>query len=265
MTGPESPAAPSGGDDPCRVRPEALRPRLRDLDGWPASASALFDWLRERVRPDILREIANEDYGHKADEHHAALREICSTGLLPTSATWEPFEVIRLYRWGNADTTDHVARALSCVLLMLVPDSDPVDPVMTTGPILVESCLALGSEATQLGEQFFAWFAESEDLPSAEEQDQYGSTRADQPAALLLLFLLRASTEPGDARLDGLSRMLAENGAFDPWRVGFEIVDSTSARPWSRLVLRILEPLRATYPPVARVLDGLDLDRLAGC
>jgi hypothetical protein len=85
-------------------------------------------------------------------------------------------------------------------------------PVMTTGPVLAESCLALGSEATRLGTQYFAWAAETEELPSALEHDEYGFARADQPTALLLLFLLGAATDPGDVRLDLLSQMLAENG-----------------------------------------------------
>lgn len=264
MAGPDSTERSSAKRGPRCVRPEALRPQLRVLDGWSSSASALFDWIRGRVPPELLREIAEGDYGCKADEHFAALREVCGSGLVPSSPTWVPFEVARLYRWRDAGAVDHIGRALSCLLLLLVPDSEPTEPVMTTGPVLAESCLALGSEATRLGEQYFAWAAETEELPSAQEHDEYGFARADQPTALLLLFLLRAATDPGDVRLDSLSRELAENGSFELWRVGFEMANSTSARLWSRLVPRVLEPLLSAHPPVARVLGGLQMDRPIG-
>src|SRR5262249_50294634 len=140
---------------------------------------------------------------------------ICETGLVPKSLPWHPREVLELTRWSAGEDTEHLDRALSCVLLCLAPsDSD----LLTNGAILAESCLALGPHPAQLAEEFFAWYSETEEFDDYqddeddeddEDQDEYEGY--EKVTSLFLLFLLRATIAPDDPRLDALARMLTED------------------------------------------------------
>lgn len=225
------------------VRPEALRERVGTLDGWEASAQALFDWLRARVTTEQLTAIAHADYGMDAAKHLAALRDVCENGIVPRTLVWEPHEVLALTRWSTGERTDHLARALCCTLLCLSPSD--FDELVTNGAILAESCLALGAEAIEGAERLFAWYAETEpdDGP-------------DHPASLLLLFLLRVSHAPSDPRLDELARSIVEHPACEPDALVEQLNDSMRAALWTDLIEQILGPERAR-PAVARVLSAL--------
>ena len=87
----------------------------------------------------------------------AALDEMVRTGLVPRAPEWfwEPHEQVALTRWESGERTDHVARALSASLLCLSPWD--MDELVVNGPILAESCIALGDEAKRLAERFFVW------------------------------------------------------------------------------------------------------------
>ena len=232
---------------PRGLRPEALRKRVRELEGWETSASGLFDWLRARATPEQLTRIANADYGTDADEHLAALLDVCETGLIPKMLEWEPHEVLALTRWSTGEDVDHVARALCCAILCIAPDN--MNDLVTNGPILAESCLALGAEATRLVELFFAWRSETE------ERDEDVGT--EQPVALLLLFLVRTASAPEDPRLDALAQRLTEHATYPLEEVAEWIAGSMRADLWTDLVDRVLVPASAAHPPVARVLCGL--------
>jgi len=247
---------------PRGVRPEVLRVRLRTLPDWESSASGLFDHLRANVTVDGLRNIANADYGIDAAKHLAALRDLCETGLIPRTlggpvrsrppanslaeASREtagplqqgPHEVLALTRWSSGETVNHLERALCCTLLCIAPGD--VDELATNGPILAESCLALGAEASQQTARFFAWLAETEQ---------------DEPAlALLLLFLLRCASAPDDARLEALAaQMTASPDALET--VHASIAGSMCSDLWTDLLARILGPHREGPP--ARVRQAL--------
>lgn len=238
---------------PRGVRPEALRERVRTLSDWTTSASSLFDWLRARATTDSLTNIANADHGMDADKHLAALRDICETGLVPRRLGWEPHEVLALTRWSDGEGVNHLERALCCTLLCVAPWD--LDELVTNGPILAESCLVLGAEASHLAELFFAWRSETEASVEETEPDDVGS---EQPIALLLLFLLRTAAAPEDPRLEGLAKMLTEHPCYELETVAEWMTGSMRPDLWSDLIDRVLVPLRATHPPAARVLDGLD-------
>lgn len=238
---------------PRGVRPEASRARVRTLPGWPTSASGLFDWLRERVTPEILRGIANADYGADAEKHLAALRDICSTGLVPRALPWEPHEVLALSRWASGERVDHLERALCATLLCLAPGS--MEELVTNGPILAESCLALGPEASRLAELFFAWRSETED--SATASMDADDADPEQPIALLLLFVVRTASVPTDPCLDPLARMLTDHPSYTLGTIAEWIAGSMRASLWHDLLARILVPVAAAHPPVAVVLRGL--------
>jgi hypothetical protein len=238
---------------PRGLRPEALRPRVRELAGWETSASGLFDWLRARATLDVLTHIATADYATSVEKHLAALVDICGTGLIPKHLEWEPHEVLALTRWSVGEEVDHVERALSCTLLCLAPRD--LDELVTNGPILAESCLALGNEPSHLAERFFAWRSETEDsAPEPGEDDDDGP---EQAFALLLLFLLRSATMPTDPRLSPLADMIVEHATYKPETLAEWIRDSMKAELWDDLFDRILEPLRGPHPHVARLLRAL--------
>jgi hypothetical protein len=233
---------------PRGLRPDALRRRVTTLSGWETSAAGLFDWLRARVTAEALRKIAGADYGMDADKHEAALRDMCESGLVPRKLAWEPHEVLALTRWASGEAVNHLERALSCTLLCLAPSD--FDELVTNGPILAESCMALGAEASRQAELFFGWRAETE--PDAE-----AGADPEQPIALLLLFLMRAASAPDDPRLEALAAMLVEHPHHALEEVAEWMTESMRAQLWSDLIERILVPLEATHPPTRRVLRAL--------
>lgn len=224
-------------------RPEALRATATPLDGWHASASGLFDWLRERMTLEALTVIARADYGHDAARHLAALQDICETGLVPRTLAWEPHEVLALTRWSTGERVDHLARAFCCVLLCLSPSD--MDELVTNGPILAESCLALGPEATDLAGKLFAWLAQTADDDDPE-----------RPIALVLLWLMAAASAPDDPRLEALAgRVRASDRS--PHALPADLRESMGAPSWDALLELVALPLRATHPSAARLLTAL--------
>lgn len=234
------------------VSPELLRERVRTLPNWETSAAGLFDWLRARATTDILTRMANADYGTGAEKHLAALQDICETGLLPRTLPREPHEVLALTRWSEGERVDHLARALSCTLLCLAPSGD--DELVTNGPILAESSMALGAEATHLAERLFAWYAETEACVDVDDADEIGP---EQPVALLLLFILRTSSAPDDVRLEALADALAQHPTYTLDTVATWIAGSMRAGLWTDLIDGILVPAKAKSPATARVLAAL--------
>jgi hypothetical protein len=243
------------GDAAARLGPRGLPPaRLRrparTLAGWAASPSALLDWLRARVPEETLRRIAEADYGDSADVHLAALQDICETGLLPPVLPWEPHEVLALCRWEEGEGIDHLERALCAALLCLAPGD--LDELITDGPILVESCLALGPEAGDGCEQLLAWRWET-DAPEADWGDEIDPER---PVALLLLLVLRAARAPDDPRLEALARALTAEAGGDLETLAGGLAGGMRLSLWDELVERALGPLRAR-PVFAALLAGL--------
>ncbi|MEO8878189.1 MAG: hypothetical protein ABI461_21530, partial [Polyangiaceae bacterium] len=162
---------------PRGVRPEHLALRLGALEGWTSSPSDLFDWLRPRMTAEQLTVIAKSDYGMDEKEHFAALDSICKSGLLPFELGWEPLEVCCLTRWSRGDEVDHFNRALCCVLLSLAASDNEL---ISTGPPLIESCLALGEDASLCCERLLVWKYETVEADSGERL-----------VTLVLLFMLR--------------------------------------------------------------------------
>ncbi len=234
---------------PRGLPPETLRKKARSLEGWETSASGLFDWLRARMTHEALTAIAHADYGEGAARHYAALRDICDTGVVPRMLVWEPHEVLALTRWSVGEKTDHLQRAFSCVLLCLSPSD--FDELVTNGPILAESCLALGPDARAHAERFFAWYAETEPVTSRD-----GEPGVDHPLALLLLLVLRASASPNDARLDALVASIVEHPVHAPERVVEHIDESIRAQLWKDLVAEILVPQRSR-PALGKLLAAM--------
>jgi hypothetical protein len=205
---------------PRGVSPEALGVRERPLAGWEGSASGLLDWLRARIPAETLREIARADYGYGEAKHLAALTHIQRTGIVPRTLAWEPHEVLALTRWSRGEG---------------------VDELVTNGPILAQSCLALGPEARDLATALFVWLAEA-------------GRGQERPCALLLVWLLRLQAEPDDPRLPVLGQAIAAQ--HDLAELAESIAGAMSAGLWGELIRRIAAPHREREW-VREVLRGL--------
>jgi len=232
------------------VRPDALRLDRGRLAGWELSANRLFDWLRDRVSPEILDRIAGADYGDDHDKHLAALLDIWTTGLLPLELGWHPGEVLRLGRWAAGERVDHLERAWCCTILWFLPGSHEQED---TAPGLIASCLALGGQAPALAEQMFAWHCSSD---QAGEVDPEEEDEGANPVALVSLLLLRAAADPGDPRVGQLHRMLVDH----PWcgpSILIDMIATSITGLWAGLIDDILVPARAEHPAVDQVLRYL--------
>jgi hypothetical protein len=183
------------------LRPEDLREPVRALDGVPVSAAGLLDWLRPQVSDETLERIAGADYGWSHDKHLPALRDLRATGRVPAPLPWEPGEVLRLVRWDEGESIDHVSRAWCCTILCL--DGDDLE---NDAPILVESALVLGDPAPDLAEGLLAWRYVTEDERLSSQLF----------SALWGLAALRAARDPADPLLDELARR-AEALLADEW------------------------------------------------
>lgn len=205
---------------PRGLRPDALRERRVVLEGWSGCASRLFDELRARASEALLTSIAGADYGSDLAQHFAALDEICTSGLLPRRLRWHPGEVLALTRWSEGEQTDHLQRALACALLCIVPDANGDDALLTSGVILLDSCLALGEPLRSACVELFVWRAET----SEDELDVL---------ALLLILIGQAAIAPEDARLPALAETIGT-----PWRA--EVRGSMRESLWHQLLARWL-------------------------
>jgi hypothetical protein len=232
-------------------RPEQLRVRVSPLANWDSSASALFDGLRKQVTLQNLTCIANADYGMDASKHLAALRDICESGKVPRVLAWQPHEVLALTRWSDGQNVNHLERALACTLLCMAPSD--TDELVTTGPLLLESCLALGTETTGHAQQFFAWLAES----VADECDE-DEMPPERPVALLLLYLAYRARAPEDPRIGAMSAMLLAlpDGGIAELKV--QCAGSLQPKLWAHLFETLLGPAQSSDPYAGQLLAALE-------
>ncbi|MCB9700775.1 MAG: hypothetical protein H6711_02655 [Myxococcales bacterium] len=243
---------------PHGVRPEALRVRSRTFPGPAPDTAGLIEWLRAGLSDASLEAIAEVDYGYEAAKKLATLRDLRAQGLLPRRLDAGIHEAFALTRWSSGAGVDHRARAFACALLLVdTHDDDPAD----TTPILVESCLALGDEATRLGAGYLAWIASSDAPPlvdeDEEEDEEDEEDEGADPSALLGLALLVAAVDPGDPALDAITQALIDH----PW-CGAEGLQeslrrSLRAELWDDLIAAYLVPAVAERPAIARLLAHL--------
>jgi hypothetical protein len=242
------------------VRPEQARTVVRHLPDWTRSASALLDWIRERLtREHLLNIVYTDPFG--AHAHFPILVKIWITGLVTTPVRFDPGEALMFYSRHRDPDVDHVSRTLCCTLLSI--GSDEEEYFGDVAAPLVESCLAIGGDAPALAEQLFAWRAVSEVPSTADLGEDHGCP---DPVALLALALLRIAADPDDARLPGLLRTVADGFTQPdvlPWYLR-ERVQLATARghrgTWQHLVTTVLVPWRSTRPDVSRLLAALGME-----
>ena len=149
---------------------------------------------------------------------------------MPRTLEWEPHEALALTRWSDGDRVDHVARGFASVVLVIAEPGE----LATNGPILLESCLALGAEPTVLCAQLFAW--------ACEIVDDW-----DLPVALLLLVL----ADPD------LERVAIRLLAVDAGELAAATFNSMRGDLWRTLIAERLVPLRTSNPAFDHFLAQL--------
>lgn len=138
-----------------------LLPELPTLSNYPTSGHTLLDWLRPRIDDSMLEEIAAAEDGINEKEHLEALRKIRDTGELPLPLSWNPSEVLEIFRYSEPEDTiwkssgvgerGHLMCAFCCAVLMQTSGgaSDTITIVQLTA-----SVLALGREPSAAGLRF---------------------------------------------------------------------------------------------------------------
>ncbi|MBX9652689.1 hypothetical protein K2Y11_03630 [bacterium] len=172
---------------------------------FPPDANALVDFTRRFVDDQMLKEIANADYGYRVDDYFKALKEIRDSGVMPGSFECWPKEVLELTRWKEPDELEeyeetirpkplkhrnakvripisprmrgHRIRLFACAILLWFAEDDST--VESTLAQALESAKYLGAEANSA-------FARS--LAAAEEK-YYSSERWFRVLTLLVLTL----------------------------------------------------------------------------
>ena len=171
-----------------QLSPGQLMPWSARSLGWAHQPGTLFDLLRARVDAAMIHDIASCDYGMDVAEHTAALETIVA-GRVPHPLAWFPLEVLQLTRWEEGDDTDHVARAF-CACVLLLDEAGPTamhDGNESTIPVLLHSCLVLGTEALDAAIGFYAAFANA---------GRDGVVRAFAELAMVLAAVWRDADDP---------------------------------------------------------------------
>lgn len=243
------------------VSPDQTRVVVRDLPGWPQSASALFHGLNEQIGREHLLWIAAADpFGARL--HFPIMVRIRLSARVPPKLEFNPGEALHLTRWSRGPEVDHLARAWCCTLMVISPDYGVEDDLADVAAQLVDSCLTLGGDLPELAEQLLAWRAVSEAAEHARRcaEQGYADHGYPDPVALLALLLLRAATAPTDPRIGDLARTVADAFAAPhelpwPWSDDLpRLTDAVSMPLWRHLIDTVLTPLRPTQPDLDRLI-----------
>ena len=114
-----------------------------------ADPDALLNAVRSHVTAAILKQIADADYGHGAEENLAILKTIRDDGALPIPLDWFPQEVCALTRWETPKKDDrrgHIARLFACAILLRAALDGETEVMGVTDTLIValESAAVLG-------------------------------------------------------------------------------------------------------------------------
>jgi hypothetical protein len=159
---------------------------------------ALRDWVRPRLTPAVVLDIAGMDYGQQVRENRQAIEELLLDHRLPEHLGWPPRAVLELASHHRGDSPgEHTARLFSC--LVLVRSGGTSQPAATLAA-LVESALRLGPEATEAAVRYLAWCR-------AHELGDWRDSINDKPFLTLglLLAYLSAPATADHAVVSGLA------------------------------------------------------------
>jgi hypothetical protein len=143
--------------------------------------NALTPLFQAKIDEGMLREIAEADYGWKADECYALLQPILNTGLV-ASDDFNLLEVLELIRWSEPDDPDwspggqgprgHWMRLFACTVLVRLAPKYPTHFCAECDTLaqLISSAIDLGrlvarAAASMLAWRFLTYPGEAEDPP----------------------------------------------------------------------------------------------------
>jgi hypothetical protein len=135
----------------------------------PLALSAL---LKPLVTRELLRTIAEADYGMDFAEHLAALEQLHEAGKPSSPLNWYPKEALELMRWSEPEnpewkpgcpgTTGHVIREFCSGALMQASADSANDGYVEgenqTAAQLVDSALHLGNDHVECARRLLAWW-----------------------------------------------------------------------------------------------------------
>lgn len=126
----------------------------RVTETFPPDRSRLFDLVRSQTTDEMLEAVSRADYGQDAPAHLLELKRIRDGINLESPITWNPNEVLSLFRWGEFESeklltdrlTFHQARAFCAGALLCVPDQHENRQLLSNEAVapLIESCTVLG-------------------------------------------------------------------------------------------------------------------------
>ena len=142
------------------------------LNRFDPDPDVLLRAIAAHVNDEMLDCISIADYGDRADEHLAALRQIRDAGTFPVQLPWIPMEVLQLTRWSEPDDPNwkpgrtgefgHWMRAFSCAAILRA-EHDPWHYCGSEGSTdstviqLLLSLQALPVDLNREAAQLFAW------------------------------------------------------------------------------------------------------------
>jgi hypothetical protein len=98
------------------------------LNRFDPEPDVLLRAISAHISDEMLECISMADYGFRADEHLAALRQVRDAGTFPDKLPWCPMEVLELTRWsepndpnwkpGRTGESGHWMRAFSCAAIL---------------------------------------------------------------------------------------------------------------------------------------------------
>ena len=164
------------------------------------------------ISDEMLEVISLADYGYRADEHLAALRQVRDTGTFPEKLQWCPMEVFELIRWSEPDDPKwkpgrtgefgQWMRAFSCAAILRAehaPWSYHYNDSSTDSTViqLMLSLEALPVDLNREAAQHFAWL-----ILNSDPEGQNESVR--EYGLALMWFLLHLTPWVSDADLVAL-------------------------------------------------------------
>jgi len=229
----------------------------------------LLTLLAPLITDEMLRTIADADYGMNIDAHLAALRRI-HAGEIWAPLAWEPREVLELVRWSEPNDpnshwnpkmmghTGHLQRAFACTALLLTAALPENRTLLLGGENatiiqLIASLLILDESMQRAGARLLSTRMIELDLEDEE-----------RPFFALGILLLAAALPDREAThlADLAAWVLAEEARIcdkltcfapwqqlsDQWLLGLTNFNTCHDR-WQTLTVRLLGDLLPTLPP----------------
>jgi hypothetical protein len=220
------------------------------IAAFPPSADLLLDLARQQVDDTMLREIANADYGYKADAMLAALRPIRDDGIIPAPMDWPLVEVLQLTRWCDPETPNpppfepgptgrrgHQTRLFACAVLLRAMAKPATDNIDNSEDASLANCLisaqVLGEEMSIAAARFLTWRIPQD--PKCYEPFLFNI------ALVILAIRLRSGRIPDAVLGMAAEWVLAEEAR---WRKEMDPYRSSNAKP-EPFSLQFWRPLAA--------------------